>query len=167
MNKDEVQHLFEYNRWANNRMFKALSELTTEKFTSKLPNSHRSVRDTLVHIISGEWIWLKRWKGMSPEDMFQPEDYPDLASVQQKWGAVESEQTDFVNKITDDLLDMNISYVNTEGETCEYQLVRMMQHVVNHSTYHRGQVMALLKQLGEKPVATDLLVFHDVKNKKN
>lgn len=54
-----------------------------------------------------------------------------------------------------------IAYVNTKGERWEYPLGRLMQHVVNHSTYHRGQVTTLLRQLGVKPLATDLLVFHD------
>ncbi len=62
MNKDDIQLLYEYDRWANNRVLQAVSALSDEQFTRDLGGSFRSVRDTLVHIIAGEWGWLAYWK---------------------------------------------------------------------------------------------------------
>ncbi|MFY9554137.1 MAG: DinB family protein, partial [Blastocatellia bacterium] len=59
-----------------------------------------------------------------------------------------------------------IAYTNTKGERWEYPLGRMMQHLANHSSYHRGQVTTMLRQLGAAVSPVDLLVFMDVQNKK-
>ena len=66
MNKDDIQLLFEYDRWANNRVLRAVSALSDEQFTRDLGGSFPSVRDTLVHILGGEWGWLTYWKEPSP-----------------------------------------------------------------------------------------------------
>jgi len=58
MTKDDIQLLYEYDRWANNRVLHAVSALNAEQFRRDLSGSSRSVRDTLVHIIAGEWGWL-------------------------------------------------------------------------------------------------------------
>jgi len=65
MTKDDIQLLYEYDRWANNRVLQSASALSTEQFTRDLGGRFRSVRDTLVHIIGGEWIWLAYWKETS------------------------------------------------------------------------------------------------------
>jgi len=70
MSKDEIQLLFEYDRWANNRVLQAVSTLSVEQFTRDLGGSFHSVRDTLVHIIGGEWGWLTIWKAPSVSSAF-------------------------------------------------------------------------------------------------
>ena len=54
-----------------------------------------------------------------------------------------------------------VSYVNVKGETWTYRLEEMLVHLVNHSTYHRGQVATMLRQLGKTPEPTDYLLFLD------
>jgi len=111
MTKDEIQLLYEYDRWANNRVLQAVSTLNAEEFTRDLGGSFRSVRDTLVHIVGGEWCWLTCWKEPSPssafvtdlwtrhDSLFNPNAFPDLAAVQLKWAEVEREQVEFVNRV--------------------------------------------------------------------
>jgi len=96
MNKDDIQLLYEYDRWANKRVLQAVSALSAEQFTRDLGGSFRSVRDTLVHIIAGEWGWLAYWKEWSPsaafltdlrkrrEALFHPDAFPDVAAVRRK-----------------------------------------------------------------------------------
>ena len=103
MTKDDIQLLYEYDRWANNRVFEAVSTLGAEEFTRDLGGSFRSVRDTLVHIIGCEWGWLTCWKEPSPSSafvtdlwtrlgaLFHPNAFPDVAAVQLKWAEVERE----------------------------------------------------------------------------
>lgn len=162
MNKNDIQLLYEYNRWANARVLKAVSALTKEQFTRDLAGSYRCVRDSLVHVMSGEWIWLKRWKGTSPQAMPDPAEFPSLDLVRTRWFEIEREQAEFVSGVTDESLNKMITYVNTMGETWQYPLAHMMQHLVNHSSYHRGQVSLMLRQLGAEPVPTDFLVFFDM-----
>jgi uncharacterized damage-inducible protein DinB len=66
MTRDDIQLLYEYDHWADNRVLQAAAGLSTEAFTRDLGGSFRSVRDTLVHIIGGEWIWLAYWRTPSP-----------------------------------------------------------------------------------------------------
>lgn len=166
MTKDDIRLLYEYDRWANNRVLQAVSALSAEQFTRDLGGSFRSVRDTLVHIIGGEWGWLAYWKEPSHSSafltelrarrdaLFHPEAFPNFAAVQLKWAEVEKEQADFVNRVTNESLEKMLPF-----RTTQITLAHLMQHLANHSTYHRGQVALMLRQLGAEPLATDFHVF--------
>jgi uncharacterized damage-inducible protein DinB len=166
MTKDDIQLLFEYDRWANNRVLQAASTLSAEQFTRDLGGSFRSVRDTLVHIVSGTWGWLAYWKEASPSSdfltnlwtplntVFDPNAYADVAAVQSKWAEVEREQTEFVDGITNESLQRMLPVRETQ-----ISLAHLMQHVANHSTYHRGQVSLMMRQLAAQPLSTDFAMF--------
>jgi uncharacterized damage-inducible protein DinB len=166
MTKDDIQLLYEYDRWANNRVLQACSTLSVEEFTRDLGGSFRSVRDTLVHIIGGEWGWLTIWKEPSVSstfvtdlwtrlgELFHPNAFPDVAAVQLRWAAVEREQVEFVNRVTNESLGRMVPV-----RTTEISLAHLMQHLANHSTYHRGQVALKMRQLAAAPVATDFALF--------
>ncbi len=161
MNKNDFQILYDFNRWANACVLDAAAKLTVEQYTRDLSNSFRSVRDTLTHILAAEWIWLRRWKGTSPRTFLNPADFPNIEALRAKWAEVEGEQMEFVNSLAEDALMTKITYVNVKGETWSYALWQMLQHLVNHSTYHRGQITTMLRQLGAEPAATDFLLFFD------
>ncbi len=166
MTKDDIRLLYEYDRWANNRVLQAASALSAEQFTRDLGGSFRSVRDTLVHIIGGEWGWLAFWKEPSPgsafltdlwdrhDVLFNPDGFPNIASVKSKWAEVEREQVEFINGVTDESLKKVLPI-----STTEVSLANLMQHLANHSTYHRGQVASMMRQLRAEPMATDFHVF--------
>jgi uncharacterized damage-inducible protein DinB len=166
MNKDDIQLLYEYDRWANNRVLQAASALSAEQFTRDLGGSFCSVRDTLVHIVSGEWGWLEYWKSTSyspafltdlrnrRDALFNPDMFPNIAAVRSRWEEVRKEQTEFVNRLTNEALGKMLPIRGTQ-----VKLVHLMQHLANHSTYHRGQVTLMTRQLGAEPLATDFHVF--------
>ncbi|HET7749342.1 MAG TPA: DinB family protein [Terriglobales bacterium] len=166
MTKDDIQLLYEYDRWANARVLHAASTLSVEEFTRDLGGSFRSVRDTLVHIVGSEWAWLTYWKEPSPssaflEDLwaredalFNPNAFPELAAMQLKWAEVEREQVVFVNQVTNESLRRMLPVRETQ-----ISLAHLMQHLANHSTYHRGQVALMMRQLVAKPLATDFAMF--------
>jgi len=166
MTKGDIQLLYEYDRWANNRVLQAASALSAEEFTRNLGGSFRSVRETLVHIIGGEWIWLDYWR--EPPDspasladlrarrdvLFNPNAFPNVAAVHLKWAEVEKEQIAFVNRVTNEFLEKMLPF-----RTTQVRLAHLMQHLANHSTYHRGQVALMMRQLNAEPLATDFHVF--------
>jgi uncharacterized damage-inducible protein DinB len=166
MNKDDIQMLCEYDRWANNRVLQAVSTLSDEQFTRDLGGSFRSVRDALVHIIGGEWGWLAYWKEPSPgsafvtdlwtrqDALFNPNAFLNVAAVRSKWAELEKEQAEFVNRVTNESLEKMLPF-----RTTRVSLAHLMQHLANHSTYHRGQVALMMRQLGAEPLATDFHVF--------
>jgi uncharacterized damage-inducible protein DinB len=155
-----IKELYEYNRWANHRLQQATSGLTTEQFTRDLRNSFPSIRDTLAHIMSAEWIWLSRWLGTSPSGMPESWKSSTRGELLERWMEVESAQMAFVAKVTAEQLTAVIDYRNTQGQPFSNPLGDLMRHVVNHSTYHRGQVATMLRQLGEAAVSTDLVLFY-------
>ena len=166
MTKDDIKLMYEYDRWANNRVLQAASALSAEQFTRDLGGSFRSVRDTLVHIIGGEWIWLSYWKVTSHsstfltdlmkrrEALFNPDTFPSVAAVQMKWTEVEKEQVEFVTRVTNESLEKMLPF-----RTTQIRLAHLMQHLANHSTYHRGQIALMMRQLNAEPLATDFHVF--------
>jgi uncharacterized damage-inducible protein DinB len=156
-----VQELYGYNRWANARAFEAASALTQDAFTRDLRSSHPSVRDTLTHIVWAEWLYLRRWRGTSSQTVFRASDFPRQDDLRARWSEVEAEQRAFVESLTAESLLAGVRYLNLKGESWEYPLWRQMYHVVNHSSYHRGQLTTLLRQLGAKPNPSDFLLFHD------
>ena len=166
MTKDDIQLLYEYDRWANNRVLQAVSTLSAEEFTRDLGGSFRSVRDTLVHIVGVERGWLTCWKEPSPSStfvkdywtrhnaLFNPNAFPDLAAVQLKWAEIEREQVEFVNRVTNESSGRMLPVYAKQ-----ISLAHLMQHLANHSTYHRGQVSLMMRQLAAGPVATDFALF--------
>ena len=156
-----IRELYRYNSWANSRLFHSVAHLSANEFTQDLRSSYPSLRDTLLHIVSAEWIWLERWKGSSPQSMFQAGDFPDPAALRARWSDVEIDQQAFLETVTPERLFAPVAYVNLRGQTWQYPLWQQMYHVVNHSTYHRGQLTTMLRQLDAQPIATDFLVFYD------
>jgi uncharacterized damage-inducible protein DinB len=164
--KADIQLLYEYDRWANGRVLKAVSKLSQEDFTRDLRGGFGSVRDILVHIVGSEWAWLVYWKQPSPrsafltdlwtqeETLFHRNAFGDLATIQLKWTEVEKEQVKFVNQLTEESLLRMLPV-----EESEISLGHLMQHLANHSTYHRGQVAVMMRQLSAEPLATDFAMF--------
>lgn len=161
MTLDEIRTLFGYNRWATGRILEATRRLSPGDFTRDLRTSHGSVRGTLVHTLWAEWIWLERWLGTSPKQVFAEADFRDVAAIAGRWADVERDRQRFIAGLTPARLAAAITYENLQGKMWTYSLEHMMQHVANHSTYHRGQVVTLLRQLGQTPPATDFLVYFD------
>jgi len=166
MTKDDIRLLYEYDRWANDRVIQYVSALPPEQFTRDLGGAFPSVRHTLVHIAAGEWVWLQYWKADSHsvpfvsdlqkrrDQLFRPGLYPTIAAVEVKWREVEKDQIAFVENVTDEGLNRMLFF-----RTIRVSLAHLMQHVANHSTYHRGQIALMMRQLNAEPSATDFHIF--------
>lgn len=161
MDLETLRDLYAYNRWANARSLEGASAVSASDFTKEVGGSFASLRGTLAHMYGAEWIWLERWRGNSPRSLPFALDFPDVAAIRLRWQDVEREQNGFLDALDPARLDEVLSYVNLKGETFAYPLRRMLQHVVNHATYHRGQITTLLRQLGATPLSTDLLLYDD------
>ncbi|HUJ30337.1 MAG TPA: DinB family protein [Candidatus Acidoferrum sp.] len=160
MDVEDFRLLYDYNSWANRRTLDSCVVLSPEQFTRDLGSSFRSVRDTLAHIYGAEWLWLERWHGRVPPKLPSATDFPDLNSLRARWAEHEKNLSAFISSLTPDELQRVIKYRNTKGVPFEGPVWPMLQHVVNHSSYHRGQIATLLRQLGATPVSTDLIAFH-------
>lgn len=155
----DVRSLYAYNEWANARIFSALAALDPRVFTEPRGSSFSSIRDTVAHIATSEWVWLRRWRGESPAGPPEWGLLPDVAGLTAKLREVESDRAAFLNALTDAHLKTPLAYRNLKGEGFVQPLQDQLAHVVNHSSYHRGQVATLCRQAGSPMPATDLIVF--------
>lgn len=161
MTLEDVRTLIDYHYWARDRMLDAVSQLSPEQFTRDMASSFRSVRDTLAHLYAAEWIWYTRWQGESPSALPSPEMFPDFASVCVGLNEMETKIRALFDGLDQDGIERVIEYRNTSGVSGASVLWHMLQHVVNHAAYHRGQVTTLLRQLGATPPKSqDLIAFY-------
>ena len=158
---ETLREMFEYNYWARDAQLAACEKLTPEQFLRPMGNSFSSVRDTLAHLLAVEWIWCARWRGGSPTKAdaaaYAADKFPTLESVRQKWCDVELEVRDFLAHVSEFDLERSITYTNLAGKQFTYSLSQMLWHLVNHQTYHRGQITTLLRQLGAAAPQIDYL----------
>jgi uncharacterized damage-inducible protein DinB len=160
MNLEDFHLLYEYNSWANRRTLDGCAALTDEQFTRDLNSSFRSVRDTLAHVCEVEWLWLERWHGRSANSLRPGTDFPTLNSLRQRWNEVEPNLNAYVNALKPEDLSRVVEHKTTKGILQSAPLWQMLQHLVNHGTYHRGQVATMLRQLGATPNSSDLIFFY-------
>lgn len=160
MNVDEVRRLFSYTEWANARIVECVRGLSQEQLTRHVESSFPSIRDTLAHIVMAEWVWLRRWHGESPTQRPQwTLDAPSLDTIVENLAAVQRERAQFVDTLTAEKLQQALDYRTMNGQPHTNRLGDLMSHVVNHSSYHRGQLTTMLRQVGATPPSTDLIVF--------
>jgi len=152
--------LFLYNQWADRRIVDACSALTNEQFTRDLGSSFRSVRDTLVHLYGAEWVWNERIEGRSPMSLVAGTGFPDLASVRTKLEEMDNFYIEYVSRLTPQDLERVIHYKSFAGDEFSNPLWQTLHQLTNHASYHRGQIITLLRQLGAKPVTTDLIAYY-------
>jgi uncharacterized damage-inducible protein DinB len=160
MDKETIELLFEYNSWANHRTVESCAAASNEQFLQQAGGSFGSLRNTLSHIMDVEWLYHERWQGRSPAGFPRAEDYPNLTSVRTRWQTVETDLNRYVKKLSAQDINRVIEFRNTKGILYKHPLWETMQHLVNHSTYHRGQITTLLRIVGSQPQATDMLAFY-------
>jgi uncharacterized damage-inducible protein DinB len=156
-----IRTLYQYNAWANQRILDAAEKLNARQFVAKVGASFDSVRDTLVHTMSAERLWLARFQEIESPAMLRFDDYPDLRAIREYWSEIEMQTQTFVASIDDHKLAKVIHYVNAQGEPNAYPLWQMMAHQVNHATQHRSEAAAMLTQFGYSPGWLDFLIFID------
>ncbi len=164
MDLNDIKHLFNYTEWANNLTMEAASSLSDENLRREVGISHKSIFGTLLHMAGAEWIWLERWHGRSPAkheawSQWTEDSCGDLATLQDRWNNLIDRRTKYVAGLDDSRLLSELNFKLLSGDASSMMLVHQMQHVVNHATLHRGQVVGMIRQLGIDPPSTDLLFF--------
>ena len=164
MNLVDIRHLFDYTEWANGLALKAAAELAQDNLRRDFGISHGSVFGTLVHMAGAEWIWLERWHGRSPGgkeawSLWSTESCGDLATLNQRWQDITDRRTRFISELDQSRLTAELSFKLLNGDPNSMRLVDQMQHVANHATMHRGQVVGMIRQMGIAPPSTDLLFY--------
>ena len=164
MELTDIKRLFDYTEWANELALDAAANLSDDNLRREVGISHGSIFGTLIHMAGAEWIWLERWQGRSPAkkeawSRWTTEACADLATLKERWQELIEQRDKFVSALDESKLGGELPFKLLSGDASSMRLVDQMQHVANHATLHRGQVVGMIRQLGIDPPSTDLLFY--------
>ena len=161
-----MKRLFEqlaaYNVWANHRIIFSLQQLDENNWYKEVPSSFNSLYKTVLHVWDAESVWWQRMR--LHENIVVPSSSfdPSLKDACNGWLHQSMEWETFIKseQFTEDVINSKLFYKNLKGEEFQQPVSEIVMHLFNHSTYHRGQFVSMLRVLGiEKLPATDFIVF--------
>jgi uncharacterized damage-inducible protein DinB len=159
MNREAVALLYRYNTWAWERVLAQVARLSPEQYTAPAPTPHSSLRGTLVHSLSAETTWLRRWSGEMPTAPLTEEELPTFAALRERWDRLRPVLAEFVTSLTDEQLAATLDYRTMKGVPMRDTLWHLLAHLANHGTQHRSEAAMLLTQYGYSPGDLDMSVF--------
>ena len=158
--KDLLKQLAVYNIWANQKLIDIILALPEEKQLAEVPSSFNSLHKTLLHMWDAESIWWQRLKLQErinvPSESFKGST-KDVATglIQQNY-----QWQDWIHNASEISIEHVFAYQNSKKEQFKQPVFQMLAHVFNHGTYHRGQLVNMLRQLGvEKIPQTDYIIW--------
>jgi len=161
MNAQDLQTMVDYHYWARDRLVEAISQLTPEQYSRDLGSSFKSVRETATHIYAAEWAWYQRWHGESPTALLTADRFADFDALTAAWAEHERKMRAFVDGLDDADVTRVIEFRLLSGQAGASPVWQMVQHVVNHASYHRGQITTMLRQLGAQPAKSmDMIAYY-------
>jgi len=154
-----ARDLLLYMLWADRTTLRAIRDVSPADLRRDAGISFGSLLGTMAHMLGSQRRWLARFSGHAPAPMPTLDDFPDLLSWITAWEETASHIEAFLAAVTDEQLAAPLTWVGTEGETSTCPLWQPVVHLVNHTSYHRGQIVSLLRQMGYQPPTTDLIRY--------
>lgn len=163
MNLQDLQTMLDYHYWARDRMLDALEPLSPEDYNRNLGSSFTSIRETATHVYAAEWAWYMRWRGESPTALLPADRFADVGELQRAWTELEAKVRAFVDALGDGGGARILEYRLLSGHSGASPVWQMVQHVVNHASYHRGQITTMLRQIGaQPPKPLDMIAYYRI-----
>jgi uncharacterized damage-inducible protein DinB len=157
--RDELAALFEYNRWADDRMIASIRLLTPQQYTRQPAADCRSVHGTLVHMADATLIWVRRLQGETVRSRIDEASMPTLEDAVRFLDRSHQAVAGLHSTLTAEALAGELSYIDLEGQPRALPVWVVLRHLVNHSSYHRGQIAARLIDAGIEPPLLDLMLW--------
>lgn len=159
--KQLLTRMARYNAWANERMIEVLSLLGEEQIDQHIESSFPSIRKTVLHVWGAEDVWLLRIQGQEKPPFRGMEFSGTFKELLAQWRVSSAQFISVAARLPETMESMpTIRFYNLKGDLCNDPLDAVLQHVFNHSSYHRGQLVTILRQLGVTSIpATDFIVF--------
>ena len=160
MTKTYLLALADYNIWANNKLTDWLSQISVEQFEQPLVGSFKNIHETTLHIVAAEQIWHQRlvnnvseWLGITFEG--------DRTMMLEIWKKTSADLKTYILDLPEEKLIENFAFNTRDGTPYYMEQYKALAHVFNHSTFHRGQLITLLRQVGFTGVgSTDLINYY-------
>lgn len=160
MRAAEARELFAYDAWAQHQILDAAAAIPADVYARDGHSSHGGIHGTLCHIVNSARVWMDRWLARPVRPPLGADRLAGLAEVRREWDAVREDCARFAAGLTDAKLEERLTMTTSKGERYEHRYDETLRHFVNHGSYHRGQVVALLRQAGVVPPSTDLIRYY-------
>jgi uncharacterized damage-inducible protein DinB len=152
----EIRRIYEYHDWANHHALDAGSRLTDSELEAEIGGSFSTFINTLRHILMVEFLFILRWQELPPR---QEPEWRTIHQIRASWLSIETERNQFLSDLKEAKLSELIHYADTRGRAVTLELWQAIFQCVNHSTFHRGQLMEKLRRLGKIPPTTDFVLY--------
>ncbi|MDX2268865.1 MAG: DinB family protein [Bryobacter sp.] len=155
-----AQHL-EFSLWASLQVLEAARSLPEDALQLDRGNSFGGILSTLAHIFQADRLWLKRFQnpGQAAGTLAQPGESFHLDLLAEQWPGVLRDFATWTKEQSPEALAEPLHWINLKGEAKSEKRYKILLHIVNHGTYHRGQVVTMLKQAGVAVPSTDLVYY--------
>jgi uncharacterized damage-inducible protein DinB len=158
MNADAFRHFYGYHFAENRKLWNDyVMQLSTEQFAQPVDYSHGSVRDQIVHLISGDDTWFSELRGVEPAEPLPPANGDDRQLIRAYWDDVEQTMRAYLAELQDEMLFTKP--IKEPEEDKDLIVWQVLLHVVNHGTDHRAQLLHLLHDLGVKTTSQDYIFY--------
>ena len=150
--------LFAYHKWASQEILSHIEGLGGEVYTKKGDSSFSSIKETVSHIITVEKLWLLRMSGI--EKPAAEQFHVDTAAeAKEAFMLLHAEMELYFSSLTEEQWQELMKFKSLRGHSFEETREEMLFTFINHASYHRGQIVSLLRQLGKEGIMTDYIYF--------
>jgi uncharacterized damage-inducible protein DinB len=147
-----LREMLEFVRWGDQLAQQAARSVPDDAYHKDFGISSGSLHKLLTHCMAVQWLWACRMQGESPARLEDQSDYRSRLDVEQRWPLVHAVLIEFVGRQSTSALQHAITYRDTRGESHTMQLGQTILHVIDHASYHRGQINTLIRRAGGTPV---------------
>ncbi|MEO8111124.1 MAG: DinB family protein [Ginsengibacter sp.] len=165
MTKEYFIELADYHIWANNAVCNWLEQISDEQWKQSVLSSFSSIYETTLHTAAAEKVWVERLKKYSKFEILTQTFNGSKAEMINLWKEISQSFKNFIEEMPDDLLQQKLLFKNIKGIEHNLPHYQLIAHVINHSTYHRGQLVTMLRQVGFTDVSSiDMTTYFRIKN---
>ena len=150
--KQLLQQYAEYNLWANSKMTEAINLLSHEQQHREIISSFNSLYKTVLHVFGAEMVWYNRMQKGGNTTKIEDKFNGSMSLLGGAWHAIDDQLFVFVANVTEDFLYEKLDYQNMKGDSFSEEVYLVLHHLFNHSTYHRGQMVTMLRQAGAEKI---------------
>lgn len=165
--KELLTDYIKYNIWANERICKVFASLAPAVLDKEVKSSFNTLRKTIYHIWGAEWIWYQRLHGVNPTTFPGDSFKGDFTGFQLEFLQQSGKYFVYISKATGKRLSKDLTHTNMKGDKFSNKVSNILLHLMNHSTYHRGQIITMLRNLGITQIpSTDFITYIRERDKK-
>ncbi|MGG4033201.1 DinB family protein [Paenibacillus cisolokensis] len=151
-----IFQLYDYHIWANERMMNHLKSLPGEILLKEVDLGFKSIAEVIGHIVSVDEVWFSRIKE-EPSASLANKQFSNIEEAGNYMNNLQSQIREYLLSVHD--MEKSVTYTNTAGQEFRNSIAEIVQHVVNHGTYHRGNISTILRHLGYSGIQTDYIAY--------